>query len=66
MAVATPASCRKGSADLFHSMHTTVLDYTPLLDIGWDKRLSQATSQLAREAVMLELWKLCRQPGDTN
>ncbi len=49
--------CRKGSADLFYRMHESVLDYTPLLAMGWDARLSNAASELEREAVMMEMWE---------
>jgi hypothetical protein len=38
-------------------MHETVLDYTPLLSKDWDKRLREATSELEREAMMMELWE---------
>jgi hypothetical protein len=50
-------SRRKGSAELFIRMHETVLDYTPLLSKKWDKRLREATSELEREAMMMELWE---------
>jgi hypothetical protein len=50
-------SCRKGSADLFYRMHESVLDYTPLLAMGWDTRLSNAASEVERETVMMELWE---------
>jgi hypothetical protein len=50
-------NCRKGSADLFYRMHESVLDYTPLLGRKWDERLRTATSELARETVMMEMWE---------
>jgi hypothetical protein len=56
MTTGTP-NCRKGSAELFYRMHESVLDYTPLLAMGWDQRLDNATSELEREAVMMEMWE---------
>ena len=56
--MAGSASCRKGTTELFYRMHEKVLDYTMLLSRRWDVRLSGATSQLDREAVMMELWEL--------
>ena len=54
---ATSLACQKGNADLFYRMHESVLDYTPLLDMGWDKRLSEAASELDREMVVMEMWE---------
>jgi hypothetical protein len=48
---------RKGSADLFYRMHESVLDYTPLLAMEWDRRLDNAVSELERETVMMEMWE---------
>ena len=45
-------SHRKGQADLFTSMHQSVLDYTALLSKEWDKRLGQAMSEVEREQVL--------------
>ena len=56
-------SCRKGSADLFYRMHESVLDYTPLLAMKWDLRLSNATSELERQMVMLDLWEYVHERG---
>ena len=54
---------RKGSADLFYRMHESVLDYTPLLAMEWDQRLSTATSELEREQVMMEIWEQVDERG---
>jgi len=50
-------SCRKGSADLFYHMQETVLDYTPLLGMDWDRRLGNAVSELERETVLMDMWE---------
>ena len=54
---------RRGSADLFYRMHESVLDYTPLLVMEWDQRLSTATSELEREQVMMEMWEHVHERG---
>ena len=56
-------SCRRCSADLFYRMQESVLDYTPLLGVGWDKRLSNATSELERETVMMEMCEYLDERG---
>ena len=48
---------RKGAAELFHRMHESVSDYSPLLSKGWDQRLSEATREVEREAVIMEMWQ---------
>ena len=50
-------SCRKGSADLLYRMHESVLDYTALLGMEWDQRLSAARSELERETVLMDMWE---------
>jgi hypothetical protein len=55
--------CRKGSADLFYRMHESVLDYTPLLGMELDRRLSNATSELERDTVVMEMWEHVNERG---
>jgi hypothetical protein len=55
--------CRTGTADLFYRMHESLTDYTPLLGMEWDQRLSNTTSQLARETVMMEMWEHVNERG---
>ena len=56
-------SCRNGRAKLFDRMRETVLDYTPLLDKQWDKRLKilhlrrRAVSRQAQRVVSRLRWK---------
>jgi hypothetical protein len=51
-------SSRKGAAELFHRMHESVFDYTPLLCKEWDKRLGAAKSEVEREAVVMDIWEV--------
>jgi hypothetical protein len=51
------ASCRRGTAELFHRMHERVLELHAAAEQKWDERLSAAASEMTREAVMMELWE---------